>query len=73
MIVILTGTYVLVKAWQEKTELMDLEVKRSGELVGVMGTLQEKEHAVARMMERLIVQEEERRRGCRIRLFNSAR
>ncbi|MBI4608153.1 MAG: sensor histidine kinase [Candidatus Rokubacteria bacterium] len=62
VLLIFAGTYVFIKAWQEKTELMDLEVKRSGELAMVVRTLQEKERALARMMERLrVVQEEERR------------
>ncbi|MBI4588675.1 MAG: sensor histidine kinase [Candidatus Rokubacteria bacterium] len=62
VLVILAGTYVFIKAWQEKTELMNLEVRRSGELAMVIGTLQEKEQALACMMERLIVVQEEERR-----------
>lgn len=62
VLVILAGTYVFIKAWQEKTALMNLEVRRSGELAMVIGILQEKEQALARMMERLIVVQEEERR-----------
>lgn len=62
VLVILTGTYVFIRAWQEKTGLMDLEVRRSAQLTRVVATLKEKEHALAGMMERLIVVQEEERR-----------
>lgn len=62
VLLILTGTYVFIKAWQEKTELMAQEVKRSGELATLIEALQEKEQALAGMMERLIVVQEEERR-----------
>lgn len=62
ILVILTGTYVFIKAWQEKTDLMGLELKRSRELARLVGTLQEKEQALARAMERLLVVQEEERR-----------
>jgi len=62
ILLILTGTFIFIRAWQEKTELMSLELKRSNELARVVGVLQEKEQALARMMERLrVVREEERR------------
>lgn len=62
VLVILAGTYVFIKGWQEKTGLMHLELKRSGELATVVAALQEKEQALARMMERLVVVQEEERR-----------
>ena len=62
VVVILAGTYVFIKAWQEKTELMNVAVKRSSELAMAVETLQEKEQALARTMERLIVVQEEERR-----------
>jgi len=61
-LVILTGTYGFIRAWHEKTELINLEVRRSAELAKVVGTLQEKEQALRRMMERLVVVQEEERR-----------
>ncbi len=62
ILLILTGTFVFIRAWQEKTELMNLELRRSNELARVIGALQEKEQALARMMERLVVVREEERR-----------
>lgn len=62
ILLILTGTFVFVRAWQEKSELMNLEVKRSRELAMAIETLKEKEQALANMMERLVVVQEEERR-----------
>lgn len=62
VLVILAGTYVFIKAWLEKTKLIDREVKRSNELVMLIGALQEKEQTLAGTMERLLVIQEEERR-----------
>jgi signal transduction histidine kinase len=62
ILLILTGTFLFIRAWQEKTDLMNLELKRSNELARMVGALQEKEQALARTIERLFVVREEERR-----------
>lgn len=59
---VLTGTYIFIRAWQQRTALMDREVARSCELADVVAALKEKEEALARAVEKLIVAQEQERR-----------
>ena len=48
VIAVLAATYIFIRAWQQRTALMDREVARSRELADLVAALREKEEALAR-------------------------
>jgi signal transduction histidine kinase len=59
---VLAATYVFIRAWQQRTALMDREVARAGQLAALVSALKDKEEALAQTVEKLVlVQEQERR------------
>jgi len=62
VVAVLAATYVFVRAWQQRTALMDREVARSRELAGLVAALKEKEEALARTVEKLVFAQEQERR-----------
>ncbi len=59
---VLGASYVFIRAWQQRTALMDREVARSRQLADLVAALKEKEEALARMVEKLIFAQEQERR-----------
>ncbi|PYM05010.1 MAG: hypothetical protein DMD82_12600 [Candidatus Rokuibacteriota bacterium] len=62
VIAVLAATYIFIRAWQQRTALMDREVARARELADLVAALREKEEALARMVEKLIFAQEQERR-----------
>jgi two-component system, NarL family, sensor kinase len=62
VVAILAATYVIVRAWQQRTALMDREVARSRELADLVAALKDKEEALARTVEKLVFAQEQERR-----------
>ncbi len=62
VIAVLAATYIFIRAWQQRTALMDREVARSRELADLVAALREKEEALARTVEKLIFAQEQERR-----------
>src|SRR2546425_3696363 len=62
VIAVLAATYIFIRAWQQRTALMDREVARSRELADVVGALKDKEEALARTVEKLVFAQEQERR-----------
>jgi signal transduction histidine kinase len=59
---VLVATYMIVRAWQHRTALMDEEVARSRELSQLVVALREKEEALAQTVEKLVLAQEQERR-----------
>ncbi len=62
VIAVLAATYIFIRAWQQRTALMDREVARSRELADLVAALREKEEALARTVEQVIFAQEQERR-----------
>src|SRR2546425_3451838 len=62
VIAVLAATYIFIRAWQQRTALMDREVARSRELADLVAALREKEEALARTVEKLVFAQEQERR-----------
>jgi signal transduction histidine kinase len=59
---VLAGTYIFIRAWQQRTALMDREVARARELGDLVQALREKEDALAETVEKLVLAQEHERR-----------
>ncbi len=59
---VLVATYMIIRAWQHRTALMDSEMARSGELSQVVAALKEKEEVLAQTVEKLVLAQEQERR-----------
>lgn len=62
VVAVLAATYIFIRAWQQRTALMDREVARSRELADLVAALKEKEEALAQTVEKLIFAQEQERR-----------
>jgi signal transduction histidine kinase len=59
---VLVATYMIIRAWQHRTALMDSEMTRSRELSQLVAALKEKEEALAQTVEKLVLAQEQERR-----------
>jgi signal transduction histidine kinase len=62
VVAVLTGTYIFIRAWQQRTRLMDQEVARSRQLGELVEALRAKEEALAETVEKLVFAQEQERR-----------
>jgi len=62
VVAVLAATYIFIRAWQQRTALMDREVARARQLADLVGALKEKEDALARTVEKLVFAQEQERR-----------
>jgi signal transduction histidine kinase len=62
VVAVITGTYIFIRAWQQRTALMDREVARSRQLGELVTALREKEDALAQAIEKLVFAQEQERR-----------
>jgi signal transduction histidine kinase len=62
VVAVITGTYIFIRAWQQRTALMDREVGRSRQLGELVTALREKEDALAQAIEKVVFAQEQERR-----------